>query len=489
MVREISRIEGFAEEKARAEGLLTQVTALKKQKILSEHEQWYAGAMHQTSDKLDAEMVKRLLNVKGNEAATREVWHAHVEKLLEQSAKLRLAQDQQVKGYIDGLAQASILITDQIAWKDKSWELEKKISRENLEQWFIGKDLSEGKKDEYRGLLALTNQAKEYNRERQKAVELGTLEGWAIERAAAAQASRRTTIKDLMTGAESFLTDAFGSAIQGILSKEKKSLREMGATIVQGLILELNKKSVTKVFDKLGQLLAPDVKSTRAGGVAGGVGGGKDPGQELSAAAKLLSLSGLQLGLSAGGLLLSGIGIAVNSQALVYAGAILQIVALAIQIYEIFTATNTAMLLTGAAAALTAAAFSLEMAAIMLMSTSFFHSGGIVMHRGGLVPAAYAHGGLAVDERLIVAQTGEGILPRSSMARLGPGGFEALRRGDFAAGAGGGGGPSSLVIPLTIRQITPEGRTLSKHQERIVVDLVKKRLTHREIRVPSRRRG
>ena len=52
----------------------------------------------------------------------------------------------------------------------------------------------------------------------------------------------------------------------------------------------------------------------------------------------------------------------------------------------------------------------------------FFHSGGIIRAHDGY---------LAKDERVIIAQTGEGILPRGSMASLGRENFEALRRGDF----------------------------------------------------------
>ena len=42
-------------------------------------------------------------------------------------------------------------------------------------------------------------------------------------------------------------------------------------------------------------------------------------------------------------------------------------------------------------------------------------------------------GALMGDEQLIMAQAGEGILPRESMARLGEKNFEALRTGRFDA--------------------------------------------------------
>jgi hypothetical protein len=61
------------------------------------------------------------------------------------------------------------------------------------------------------------------------------------------------------------------------------------------------------------------------------------------------------------------------------------------------------------------------------------------MHQGGVVPKVpahvlqfvpRAHQGLSVDERLIVAQTGEGVLNRGAMSRLGAGGLAALNRGE-----------------------------------------------------------
>jgi hypothetical protein len=64
-------------------------------------------------------------------------------------------------------------------------------------------------------------------------------------------------------------------------------------------------------------------------------------------------------------------------------------------------------------------------------SASEFHTGGVV------VPfVARAHRGLAVDEVPIIAQTGEGILNRGAMRRLG--GSSGLNR--LNAGGGGGSG-------------------------------------------------
>jgi len=63
----------------------------------------------------------------------------------------------------------------------------------------------------------------------------------------------------------------------------------------------------------------------------------------------------------------------------------------------------------------------------------FFHQGGIVEAHQGMV---ISPGTLMGDEQLIMAQAGEGILPRESMARLGEKNFEALRTGRFDAFGG-----------------------------------------------------
>jgi hypothetical protein len=62
-----------------------------------------------------------------------------------------------------------------------------------------------------------------------------------------------------------------------------------------------------------------------------------------------------------------------------------------------------------------------------------FHEGGIVEAHQGMV---ISPGTLMADEQLILAQKGEGVLPRESMARLGEKNFEALRTGKFDAGKG-----------------------------------------------------
>jgi len=62
-----------------------------------------------------------------------------------------------------------------------------------------------------------------------------------------------------------------------------------------------------------------------------------------------------------------------------------------------------------------------------------FHQGGVVEAHQGMV---ISPGTLMGDEQLIMAQAGEGVLPRESMARLGEKNFEALRTGKFEPSGG-----------------------------------------------------
>jgi hypothetical protein len=454
----VSKIRKLAmDEQQLREGMLAadEWREAKKQKVVEDFNLKHLRQMHQTTALQIAEDEKRLDSVQGNlnlENQVREEMDVHA---VERAQKLALAEQQQAKGYYDSLAQSSVLIADQIAWKEKAWQLEKEISRTQLEQWFIGKDISAAHKDDYRQLLALTNQAKEYNLARQKAVDLGTLEGWAIERAGDVLKRGRSTIKDMLSGAESFGADTLGQAATGTLAQDNKSAKEFGKTAVQSMILEMNKRSFTQVWNNIAKLLEPKTPSSLGAGGVGALGGStgmgltslsqvaelqkqaangsveaaeqlknaaghhRDAAGNITTSAGMTGLSATQLGLSAGGMLLAGIGVATGAQELIYASMVLE-----------------------------AAALLLEIAAYTDMFT--FHGGGLVAHTGLLV----AHGGLALDERLILAQTGEGIIKRDTMAEYARAGisFDMLNSGRLPLFSGGhlagppapGGGGSTV---------------------------------------------
>ena len=81
-----------------------------------------------------------------------------------------------------------------------------------------------------------------------------------------------------------------------------------------------------------------------------------------------------------------------------------------------------------------------------------FHQGGIVSAHEGL---AVSPGAWSSEEQLILAQSGEGILPRESMARLGDQNFEALRTGQFEL-ARTAGGPN-LDVTIQVQSLDATG--------------------------------
>ncbi len=81
-----------------------------------------------------------------------------------------------------------------------------------------------------------------------------------------------------------------------------------------------------------------------------------------------------------------------------------------------------------------------------------FHQGGIVEAHRGLVVGPET---LLSDERLVKVQTGEGILPRDVMLRLGEENFEALRQGRF--GSGPGNAAPSLGINIQVQALDAAG--------------------------------
>ncbi len=81
----------------------------------------------------------------------------------------------------------------------------------------------------------------------------------------------------------------------------------------------------------------------------------------------------------------------------------------------------------------------------------WFHQGGIVEAHQGMVVSPET---LQADEQLVLAQTGEGILPRESMARLGEKNFEALRTGRFDMNAGAG---TRYDITIQVQSLDAQG--------------------------------
>jgi hypothetical protein len=382
----------------------------KLEKLTADFTDWYNSGLGNQYDQLVAQERKKLAEVAGDKAKEAQVIEVFDRKHFDLSQQMETDRLNLFKGYLDTMAGLSPVLADQLGYKRQALAYELRLADAALERQLREGKITRDTYDQAQALAAVAAQARKYSLEMENDKGIA---GWAFERNKSV--GQQSTIKSMMSGAESFLTNAFSSGLQGVLSKDKNALKDIGKTMFQGFLGEIQKGSITKSFDSLAKIMAP-----------------KGPGKEgqddggLGEAAGLLSGAGMQLGVSAGGLLLSGIGIMATSQALVYAGTVLQMAGLAIQLYEALTATSTTVALTGAAGALYGSAIALSSAAVALGGAGAASTGGSVLggiakaipviggffHSGGPI---YAHGGLNLksDEVPIIAQTGERVLSRS----------------------------------------------------------------------------
>jgi hypothetical protein len=429
---------------AKAKDALNEATASKQKKLDSDFNDWYIAGMGNQYEALVKQENKKLTEVTGNEIKTAQVHEVYAKKRAELDDQVNSNTMNLFKGYLDTMAGLNPTLEGQLKLKRESLALELKISDAALERQIREKQINPELADQARQMAAVAAQAKKFNLEMENNKGL---QGWAYGRMKADQG--KSTVSDMMGSFESGLQNSFSSAWQGFLTQDKKNLAKAGQSIFQGILGEVTKGSVTKLFSGFAKIISPQ---SPFGSAESDMGSGKgltstvsSTGAQLSKAAEGLNQASIgfnantaQFGLAAGGLLLSGIGIATNSQAMVYAGIVLQVAGMAIQIYGALSATTTAVTMTVAAGALTGSAVALTSAATALMiaaavdSIPFFHSGGIIT----------AHQGwprLAPDERIIRAQVGERVLSRA-------------QNRDFEAGmiGGSGGGGTVVHAPISI---------------------------------------
>lgn len=395
------KIEHTVVSGAELEVLARKRASLQKQKIEEEFSVFVGKESGNNYLEIEAKAQAWLAKYKGIAGAEQNI----------ASIKNRMIWEEEVKQYTErlGIEKSSLsniasmmpLLSQQLPLKRKALELEIEIGKYEQERKLANLQVSDSIKDQIRGLSAFEAQMKRFNLEMEN--DKG-LSGWAFGRAK--EADQRGGIKDIMGGLESGFQNAFSSGLQGVLSKDKNTLKDIGKTMWQGLLGEMTKASVTRIFDAGAKMLRPEGPQMPGAGdnTAGQL---SQAAQGLQQASTGFNLNAAQFGLAAGGLLLSGVGIMMNSQALVYAGMVLQVAGMAIQVFQTLTATTqmtAAVALTGSAAALSGAATMLMMAASADM-IPFFHSGGVITaHRGWP---------LMSDERIIKAQVGERVLSRS----------------------------------------------------------------------------
>ena len=393
----IRAVQGHAEEAARAMELLEKAKTLKLQKVDEDYARWYAGA---TGDRLQAlELQERevLRKYQGNREQELAI-HRHFEDA-KAAATLQREGDRLglARQYLSEQQSTTTSLAAQLRYRQQMLAIETRLGEMALRQQLLQNRLT---REEFQQLDALRRQTEEYRRQavlREREERLGGVSGglrrWGRERTEKAETAWSDRAYGMMEGAEQMVSNTISQAIIGALKGEQASFEEIGLSIAEMFIQKTVELAVSLLFTSLAQVFIQSALGTVAPQIAG-----------ATAAGAILTAAGYKV-----------------AAAMVEGAA-------------------TAAMILGAAKAGTA---------------GFFHGGGLVMHGGGRIPVA--HGGLAVDERLIIAQTGEGILPRGSMAKLGAGNFEALRRGDFAVGKPGGGGGPVYNVSVNVSALDAAG--------------------------------
>jgi hypothetical protein len=488
-----------------------ELKAAKTQKAEEDFQRWYLGQMHQTVALQELEDNKRLANVKGRaaeEARVREVIAAHA---LERSQKLALEQNQQAKSYIDLLAATAPLVEDQYRWKERSLFLDIEARRVRLDQWLTEKHITGELADQYRALLSLANQSARYHFEAEKEEKTGGFFGgmraWAMRRQQSAILREGEVGMGFMTNLESMTANAFSSGLKAALGDSKMDFKKFVTDAAMNFGEVIVKWGTAKGFDFIGGLLGGGKEKGKAGpagtlanpyyvvpvgaqGLGGGMGGlgasfenlwgAFNYGEEIIEGGAQDLMTALDFGSAA-----------LDENVLEYGSMFVS---------SIEGLTNTADTFGGVFGSFINAISGLfggGGGGILetIMGFLAFHQGGVLAHQGLLV----AHGGLnlAADERLIIGQTGEGILSRRGMAGMPRDWFEALNRGDYdlagpalirrGAGAGPaydtaapavrrGAGPEVFEarVPINIMVKTGDGQVLSRRRERQTITLVRK---------------
>jgi len=433
-IHKIQQYAATAEQAEQGIALAREVATKKAEKVEAEFSRWQAKALGDRYAQIDEEEEQllrkyaltregmvRLAEATGKsleavERETQERLTAIQKAAADKRAAADAARAQEMLGrlnqYLQAAAATAPLLSTQLRLQEAILRLEAERGRQALLQQYYQHRIT---LEEYQQLEALRQQTEELKRQALEERRLmtggfaGGVRAWALGQRRAAETRGAEAARDLLEGAKRFGTEAVSSFFKGLIRGEKADLKKFGLALADQFIDALTKFGVEKLFDW----------------VAEGLGG--------------LAVEGAE---KAADLLLEG------AEKLVQ-GTVQMAAETAAQLTAAMSLQTAGTGLTMSAGALTSAAGALQAAAAALAAAGIFHAGGVVMHQGGILRA---HQGLALDERLVVVQTGEGILSRRAMARLearyGPGAFERLNRGEPVAGGGitvhvhaGGAGP------------------------------------------------
>ncbi len=215
-----------------------------------------------------------IIDVAGQVQALKErkVWEQQVK---ETSERLTLE-----KGYYDTLAGLNPVLAEQLDYKSQALEIEKDLSRYALERDILEKRIPADQADQLRGLLALTNQAKSFNLEKERWAGQGIgggLRQGAYDLGQTAQTWQATQVADFIKAAPRDISTSMASTfIQG-LKTGKADLgqwcTDLGYTVAESLTQKWLEGTLNQIIPALSNGLANLLNGISSGGGGGGGGG------------------------------------------------------------------------------------------------------------------------------------------------------------------------------------------------------------------------
>ena len=261
----VNRIRGVAEvmqdpaqAQAKALELAGQVMIERKKRQEEDYQGWLAEAYYDTEAKITNDRQKKLRDYLGNAQKQEEINAVFGLKLAEERSKKESELQGLVRGYYDSLAGLTPLLSQQLTYKQQALDLEKGISAAGLEREIIEKRIPAAQADELRGLLALTNQAKQFNLERDKwqTQVMGGLKGFALQQIQESETFGYKATLDLLKSFKDGFATSLADGLTAFMKGEKGvKLEDIGWKIVAGLNKGLADTFTNQLFTLLSQAL------------------------------------------------------------------------------------------------------------------------------------------------------------------------------------------------------------------------------------------
>jgi hypothetical protein len=523
----LQRIEEKTGASETARTALKSANTAQIEKIDRAYNEWYAK---ETGDRYLGEQNKMQENLDkwGNteqrRVQIREIGAAQLKQIdLQYNSASLNAQ----KEALSAMAGATPYLSDQLQYQKEILKIESQLAEMEIQRKVLSGDITENMADQQRAYQAMIDQAKEYKftMENDKGFK-----GWAFSRGK--EADQRNTIKDLLSGAESWMGNTFATSAVDALTGKKTDLQELFNNVMNEAIQWVFKTNVQTLMDFGAKALSPKQESGM-----GNLSSIKMPKQTSiekkidQTEFKNLKLEGKQIKLFDREIKdfdrsIKGLGEFANTGQETYGmfsdkidqsfpalaeaslklqGTVTPVTGAAQQNLQAANTSTFASqastlssyaaigaaagmglaaigMLTGskelsmAGMVISTAAALLQTAAMIMMAAEWspFHSGGVVAHKGYYV----AHEGLMLDERMVKAQVGEGIIKRDTMSAYARRGisFDMLNNGQV--GAGGGSSvvnSNNVTYAPVVNAIDAKGvdKVLEKHG-RVMVKTIKK---------------